>query len=159
MRSWPKIAARHGANPADVTRIEAFAAQHDLSVGPIDIARRSIVLSGIVANMNDAFSTELQIFQSHRHSRGRIGRLFVPADIANVTTGVFGLDDRPQARTRFRRHNEAIQPRADGDTSYTPPQLAELYQFPAQKGTGQSVAVIKTGGGSAAPISPLTSTG
>lgn len=144
-----EFAARHGADPADIARVEAFAAEHDLSVGPIDIGRRSMVLSGTVAKMNEAFGTVLEIFTSPRGTfRGRTGRLFVPADISEIITGVFGLDDRPQARTRFRRHSETIQPRADGDTSYTPPQLAALYKFPAgQKGAGQTAAIIELGGG------------
>ena len=60
---------------------------------------------------------------------------------------MFGLDDRPQARARFRRHLEGIGPRAAGDTSYTPDAVAQLYAFPGGKGSGQTVAIIELGGG------------
>jgi kumamolisin len=61
---------------------------------------------------------------------------------------VFGLDARPQARTRFRRHVEGIGPKAAGDTSYTPKAVASLYNFPtAGSGAGQTVAIIELGGG------------
>ena len=42
-------------------------------------------------------------------------------------------------------------PPAAASTSYTPPQVAALYQFPAgTDGTGQTIAIIELGGGSAA---------
>ena len=68
---------------------------------------------------------------------------------------VLGLDNRPQARAQFRR----VPPREPGQaagtggaavapTSYTPPQVAELYEFPAgTDGTGQTLAIIELGGG------------
>jgi len=61
---------------------------------------------------------------------------------------VLGLDARPQARTRLRRHVEGISPKAAGDTSYTPKAVAALYSYPtAGTGSGQTVAIIELGGG------------
>ena len=49
-----------------------------------------------------------------------------------------------------RRTSGSLQPRRR-QVSYTPPQVAELYQFPAgTDGTGQTVAIIELGGGFAA---------
>jgi kumamolisin len=144
-----QFAELYGADPADVEQIERFAADNDLTVGKIDLAGRSITLRGTVANMNEAFGTQLRLFQSPEGSyRGRTGELFVPANLADIVIGVFGLDARPQARTRFRRQQEGIGPRAAGDTSYTPPAVAKLYNFPATgTGSGQTVALIELGGG------------
>ena len=39
--------------------------------------------------------------------RARSGALTVPAALGDVVTGVFGIDDRPQARPQLRRHAQA----------------------------------------------------
>jgi kumamolisin len=143
-----EFAALYGADPADVERIEQFASQYDLTVGQIDLARRSIAVAGKVADMNEAFGTELRLFQSPDGTyRGRIGELSVPNYLGDVVVGVFGLDARPQAKVRSRRHVEGVGPRAAGDTSYTPPAVARLYSFPAGSGSGQTVAIVELGGG------------
>jgi kumamolisin len=144
-----EFAHLYGANPHDIPVIEQFAADNDLTVGEIDLARRSIVLSGTVANMGEAFGTQLRLVQSPDGLvRARIGVLFVPVEVGAIVTGVFGLDERPQARNRFRRLIGNVGPRAAGDTSYTPNAVAKLYNFPtAGSGLGQTVGIIELGGG------------
>lgn len=74
-----------------------------------DAARRCVILSGTVAQFNIAFNVELKHYQysgSERGGkkrqggtyRGRIGAITVPSDLVDVIEGVFGLDNRPQAR-------------------------------------------------------------
>src|SRR4029077_4644586 len=64
--------------------------------------------------------------------------------IAPVVDAVLGLDDRPQASPHFRVHATA----AATPGSFTPPQLAQLYDFPsAADGRGQRIAIIEPGGG------------
>jgi kumamolisin len=147
--SREEFAKRYGADPDDLPIIEQFAADNDLTIVDMDFARRSVQLAGTVANMNEAFFTNVQIFQSPRGLfRGRTGMLFVPSNLAGIVTGVFGLDERPQARAHLRRWLVQPGPRAAGDTSYTPPALARLYNFPTKgTGTGQTVAIIELGGG------------
>ena len=104
--------------------------------------------------------------------RYREGGLQIPAELNGIVLAVLGLDDRPQARAQFRRAPAAgARAAAPGSstpgsstpapggpppaaapaaapTSYTPPQVAELYQFPAgTDGTGQTIAIIELGGG------------
>src|SRR5689334_22573836 len=50
--------SRYGADPADVARVEQFAAEFDLTVVEIDLARRVVMLNGTIANINEAFATE-----------------------------------------------------------------------------------------------------
>lgn len=144
-----EFARRFGADPADVQPIEDFAADNDLTVVDVNLPRRSIVLAGTVANMNEAFTTELLLFQGPEGVfRGRVGTLFIPVNLADIIVGVFGLDERPQARTHFRRLAAQIGPRAAGDTSYTPIAVSKLYDYPAAgNGTGQTVGIIELGGG------------
>jgi kumamolisin len=68
--------------------------------------------------------------------RGREGGISVPAAIAPAVVAVLGLDDRPQASTRVRI---AAQPAA----SFTPVQVARLYDFPSgADGTGQCIGIV-----------------
>lgn len=115
------FAQRFGADPEDVQKVEEFAAFHKLTVGDVDLARRSIMVIGTVANMNEAFGTQLRLFQSPDGVfRGRTGVLSIPADLEQTIVGVFGLDERPQARPKLRRLFEVAGAPAVGDTSYTP---------------------------------------
>jgi len=143
------FAARYGAAPDDVQRIEAFAQAFDLTVVSVDQGRRTIVLAGTIAAMNEAFGTTLQLYHGvHGQYRGRSGPLYPPADVAEVIVGVFGLDNRPQAQVRCRRHRCIVGAAQASDTSYTPPQVATFYQFPTTvTGAGQTVAIIELGGG------------
>jgi kumamolisin len=144
-----EFARRFGANEADILPIEEFAEDNDLTVVEISLARRSVVLSGTIANMNEAFGTELLLIQSPDGLfRGRVGMLYIPANLSDIIEGVFGLDQRPQAKAHFRRRATQIRPMAAGDTSYTPIAVAKLYDYPtAVNGTGQTVAIIELGGG------------
>jgi len=144
-----EFAHRFGADPADVPLVEEFAQENDLTVVDVDLARRSILLAGTVANMNEAFATELLLFQSPDGMfRGRIGVLYIPSNLVDIVIGVFGLDERPQARAHFRRLTPQTGPRAAGDTSYTPIAVSKLYDYPtAGTGSGQTVGLIELGGG------------
>jgi kumamolisin len=64
---------------------------------------------------------------------------------------VLGLDDRPAAKPHFRarRSHGNVHWHADagGNTSHTPLQIAQLYDFPPADGQGQCVCIIELGGG------------
>ena len=103
----------YGADPADVERVQEFAASNDLT--EVDLARRSVRLAGSIAKMNEAFGTQIRLYQSpDGNFRGRTGQIYIPAAIGDAVVGVFGLDARPQARTRLRRLTSGIRPRAAG---------------------------------------------
>ena len=144
-----EFAREYGADPADVDLVDAFAQTYNLTVVSADLGRRSVVLSGTVASVNEAFGTELALYQSPGGTyRGRSGSLYLPASLQSAVVGVFGLDDRPQAAKHLRRHWNVAGPRAAGDTSYTPNAVAKLYGFPTTgNGAGQTVAIIELGGG------------
>jgi kumamolisin len=145
--SRDEFAREYGANPDDVPPIEEFATDNDLTIAEVDLGRRSIMLEGTIANMNEAFATELLLFQTPDGIfRGRVGTLFIPANLGEIVVGVFGLDERPQAGAHFRRFAQ-VGPKAAGDTSYTPIAVAKLYDYPTNTGTGQTVAIIELGGG------------
>jgi kumamolisin len=141
---------RHGAEPAAIARVEAFAKDHALTVVETSPARRTVILSGTVAAMNEAFGVALKQYEHAAGKyRGRTGAVQLPADLHDVVEGVFGLDNRPQAQPHFRRRHArtGIHANAAG-TSYTPPQVATFYNFPTgADGSGECIALIELGGG------------
>ena len=161
------FARRHGSSRADLDAVREFAESHGLAVVQEHAGRRSIVLSGTVAQFNDAFAVELQHF-SHPGGtyRGRTGPLQIPAELDGVIEAVLGLDNRPQARAHFRmRKSNGKRPDAKktngkttdgkrrsrpalaGAASFTAVQLAALYDFPQGDGKGECIALIELGGG------------
>ncbi len=140
------FAAQHGADPADVLAVERFAVDAGLLVLEADLARRAVVLEGTIADLSAAFGAMLQFYKIDGQTfRGRTGTMSVPASLGPVVHGVFGLDERPQARAHFRWTSRQA---AAAATSFTPPQIASAYNFPTGvDGTGQTVAIIELGGG------------
>ncbi|MGA2741311.1 MAG: S53 family peptidase [Bryobacteraceae bacterium] len=148
------FAGLYGGLPGDARLVEDFAGQNDLTVREVDFARRSVVLSGTLANVAEAFGIDfddLMLYQSPDGDRfrGRTGALYVPEQLDGIILGVFGIDNRSQARARIcRRRNERHGGAGPGDTQYIPGTVASLYDFPpGTTGAGQTVAIIELGGG------------
>ncbi len=173
-----QFAERHGTDPADLELITTVLAGHGLQVTSADAGARRVTASGTIAAMSATFGATLRWVRSpdpvagqnmveHRY---REGGLQIPAELEGIVLAVLGLDDRPQARAQFRRAPAATaratapaapapgapapggpEPTAApaaAPTSYTPPQVAALYQFPAgTDGTGQTIAIVELGGG------------
>lgn len=144
--SRARFAAEHGASRDDVERVAGFAAEHGLRVEAVHQARRSVVLSGTAQQLGRAFDVRLQRWERDGTTfRGRTGPVHIPAGLVGVVDGVFGLDDRPQARSRV--HRRAAHAARRGE-AFTPPQVAALYDFPRDlDGAGQTVALLQLGGG------------
>jgi kumamolisin len=142
--------AQHGTDPEDIRKVEEFAAEHDLTVVQASSARHTVILGGTVAAFSAGFGVQLQQYESPggRH-RGRVGTVSVPADLAPIVEGVFGLDDRPQAQPHFRRTNP-VQAAAAANPSVglSPTDVAKHYNYPqGVTGQGQTIALIELGGG------------
>ena len=141
-----------GADSADVAAVKKFAGDYGLAVVQEHLGRRTVVLSGTVAQFNAAFGVDLQRYHHPGGSyRGRVGSIQLPDELHGVVEAVLGLDNRPAAKPRFRARrplgNVRWYAKADDATSFTPPQVASLYNFPAGTGEGECVAIIELGGG------------
>ena len=146
--SREQFAKEFGAAPDDVAKLKTFAAQHGLSVVREDAAAGTVVLSGTIAQFETAFDVQLQHYVHHSlgQYRGRTGSICVPDELHGVVTAVLGLDNRPQARPHFRIRPPFVPAKAQQAT-FTPLQLASLYNFPPGDGTGQCIGIIELGGG------------
>ena len=149
-----QLEAAQGASAEDIARVEAFAQEHGLDVVQASRARRSVVLSGTVGAFSTAFGVTLTRYEHPGGTyRGRTGAVQFPEELGPVVQAVLGLDDRPQSTAKFRIHrpaegSDAVSSRAASSTSFTPPQLARLYDFPTGlDGSGQCIAIIELGGG------------
>ncbi|WP_175048184.1 S53 family peptidase [Duganella vulcania] len=149
--SREQFAQAHGASDADIATVEDFAAQHGMAVISSNAAQRRVVLAGTAAQMCSAFGVQLEEYEYPDGSyRGRVGELSVPDQLAGVVEGVFGLDDRPVATPKFQRlQADGFASAAAANISFSPPQLASLYNFPqGLDGSGQCIGIIELGGGS-----------
>jgi len=147
-----EFAAARGADAADIEQVVAFAHEYGLSVVRRDAARRSVVLTGTVAGFSRAFQVELYRFEHPAGTyRGRTGAIHVPRELSGVITAVLGLDNRPQATPHFRikKMGGTSQARAAHPAgTFTPPQVASLYDYPTGgTGKGECIALIELGGG------------
>src|ERR1700678_4564502 len=86
--SREQFAQTYGADPADVQKLADFGAAEGLTVVSTDLARRSVGLSGTVAQMTRAFGAELKLYrQNNRTFRGRTGSLSIPAGLSEIIEG------------------------------------------------------------------------
>jgi kumamolisin len=142
--------AQHGADPAAINRVQAFAKENNLTVTEVSPERRTVKLQGTVANLNKAFEVQLQRYEHDgQQYRGRGGTIQIPDDLVDSVEAVLGLDDRCQTKPHFRaRKTKVPGVAAAAAVSYTPRQVAELYQFPSDvDGSGQTIAILELGGG------------
>jgi kumamolisin len=142
----------YGAAPKDIAAIRKFAKANNLAVVRESESRRSVILSGIVGDFNRAFKVTLKTYAYPKGTyRGRTGSINVPASLAQIVEGVFGMDNRPMAKRRgpARRPAKAAAAAAAGDDHpFNPNQVADIYKFPPDAdGTGQTIGIIELGGG------------
>jgi kumamolisin len=153
----------HGPDPNSLRLIRAFASEYGLTVVPGTPAPGSCILklSGTTAAMQQAFGTTL-VHQTGGAATYRIreGNITLPAELSGSVQAVLGLDNRPQAQPHFRIAGKTSSPAAQGgglattqiaahaNTSYTPVQIAQFYQFPANaSAAGQTIGILELGGG------------
>ena len=147
--SREEFAAKHGADSGAIDKVNQFAKAYDLTVVEVSAERRTVKLEGTAANMIRAFEVKLDRYAHEGHQyRARTGVIKLPPDLAKSVEAVLGLDNRPQAKPHFRLRERVPHASAAAGVSYTPRQVAQLYQFPLDMiGTGQTVGILELGGG------------
>ena len=148
--SLAELAGSYGADSADVERVSQVLTGFGLEITETHPASRRLKAAGTAEQLNQAFGVTLRRANSPGPGGGQVehryreGGLHVPAALDGIVIAVLGLDNRPQARAHFRTAHAA----AAQNPSYTPPQVAQAYQFPAgTDGSGQTIAILEFGGG------------
>lgn len=145
-----EFAAKYGAADDDLAAVRRFAEAHGLEILDSNAARRSVVVSGTVAQFNETFAITLNTYRHQvRRSpldagprtetfRGYDGFISVPEDLADVIVGVFGLDNR-----RITKHAAGDPP---GTGLLTVDKVRTLYDFPGNQAAGQTIAIFSEAG-------------
>lgn len=143
--SREEFAREYGAREDDIEAVRKFANRYQLEVLEESSGRRTVRVSGSVERLEAAFRVKLQRFGFPGGTyRGRTGAIQLPRELHGIVVGVFGLDNRPQARTHFR----CVKQASATDLSYTPLQLAQAYNFPVgPDGSGECIGLVELGGG------------
>jgi kumamolisin len=148
--SREEFKAKHGADGSAIDKVKQFAKENHLTVGEVSVERRTVKLQGTAADLARAFETKLDRYEHEgQQYRARTGGIQLPSDLAPSVEAVLGLDNRPQAKPHFRvRTARSPHAAAAAGVSYTPRQVAQLYQFPLDvDGTGETVGIVELGGG------------
>jgi kumamolisin len=151
--SRSELAEKYGARAEDFDAIEHFAQQHNLMVSHRNAAERSLVLTGKLGDLLNAFPADLHMFHhSSGTYRGRRGEILIPSQFKDVITGIFGFDTRPKHRSPARlRRTGAAGPGGSNRVAAT--EFAKRYNFPTEHngtkldGSEQCIAIIELGGG------------
>jgi len=140
----------YGQSEASMAPVEKFARDHNLTVKSKNPESHTIQLVGTVRDMSQAFNVFLERYSHSGISfRGRTGPVNIPEELSNVIVSVDGLDERPVAKPKFRLR-PTIAPHAGINISYTPQEIARMYNFPSgpnTDGSGQCIGIIELGGG------------
>lgn len=163
--------SRFGADQSDLDKIAAWAKASKLKVIESSVPMRRVLVQGTIGDISKAFGVELNEYDHPKMGRfrGRVGEVHVPAELAGIVQGVFGLDTRQVGRPRIRKGNfrpvefETVKPGSKGKGGATtipaspfagaffPPTVAQLYDYPDEfTGSGQNVAIFAFNGPSAA---------
>lgn len=147
-----EFAAAFGADPADILAVTDFATANGLAIEEVHAASRTITVSGTIAQLQQAFGVALHRYSVER-TRGKLDRLerftdtyrgldgpvHLPAKLAGVVTGVFGLDNR-----NITKHAGSGDPAGTG--TLTVPEVARLYHVPTNLAEDQTIAILSFAG-------------
>ena len=135
------------ADPADLQKVETFAKQYGLKVKESSVPKRSVLLEGTVAQMSQAFGVQLKSIEHPTgRYRGRTGPVMIPKSLSGIVEAVFGLDNRRMGRSYVRARPVPTAFRASGSNVFFPPDVAKLYDFPSNDGTGETIAIMTFNG-------------
>ena len=132
-------AAAYGADAGDAAKVKEELEKFGLQVYDVSLAGRSMHARGTVAQLDAAFGVSLGVYESASQGRfrGREGDITIPASVAGIVTGVFGLDDRRMARRKTIPTLTQLPP------ALTPADLEDRYHFPPGDGAGQAIAIAE----------------
>ncbi len=151
----------YGAADEDLNAVAQFAQAHGLRVLERSASKRIVKLSGTVGQASAAFRVDLGVYATASETyRGREGFIHVPAELADVVDGVFGLDGRRVVRRAVTGIGPVSPPPAPpmpGPTAPVRKQLwpstvAQLYDFPQSSASGQTIGLLEFGLAGYSPV-------
>jgi len=150
--SRKELGEKYGASDADLESVAAFARSKELKVLELHAARRLVIVTGTVQQLNNAFAVDLGHYETDDEKqptyRGREGHIYVPKDVQHIVEGVFGLDDRCVAH-RLKIEPSNLTNNGPSGNALTPIDIANLYNFPPIPAnmSDQTIGILEFGGG------------
>lgn len=142
-----QLAASYGAKREDADKVGRVLKDYGIKVEDVSLLTRSMRVSGTADAIEKAFKANLGIYHNAQQGdfRGREGKLKIPAALAGIVTGVFGLDERRVAhRKAVRSIAAAVGPAL---SPLAPSDLEDRYNFPSGAAQGQQIAIAEFEGG------------
>jgi kumamolisin len=138
------FAAEHGADPGEIEQLTTFAKANGLTVVETNPAARSVVLRGSVAKMNKVFGVKLADYlgplgEYHSHT----GEARLPATLAKIVKAVIGLHNPPIHARAYNTLRRGASMDPPNTKPVTPQTMAQLYDFPAGDGAGQTIGIYE----------------
>lgn len=111
----------------------------------ISVDEHHVKIIGSSKNHTDAFDVDMHTYHKDGHTfHATHSPVKIPSELADKVHGVLGFNTHKIAHPYV--WSSSIKPRAS--TTFTPLQLATMYNFPKNlDGTGQRVGIIELGGG------------
>jgi kumamolisin len=146
-----QLEENYGPPDNAISKITAYARDHHLQVTRVEPGSARLRLAGTVADISGAFGVSLfdykhdKLGEFHAHT----GPISIPKELEGTITGVFGFNNQ----RHLRRHRAQPKPPVAAETvapqpgTFTPPQVAQLYSFPAGNGQGECIGLLEFGGG------------
>lgn len=139
---------RFGVAPSDLAAIRTWLQSKGFQLEPASAGRRSVVFSGTIGQVNDAFAARMHQYRWHgeRHLANAANPT-IPQALAGVVRGFASLHD---FRLQPQLHRSALRPQTDltnGAHALAPADFAIIYDLTSTyarklNGTGRSLAVI-----------------
>lgn len=145
----PHPAGGHPSTDHDV--VAHWTNSAGLRVTDEDPVTRRLTITGETDHLAGLFGVRLERFALETRGqlaeyRGFTGPVWLPSALAGAVTGVFGLDDRPIARSHLRTLAQGRMPAM----AYDPSRLAEIYRYPRLPRDGEGIelaaGMIELGG-------------
>ncbi|GHB11182.1 kumamolisin [Streptomyces tendae] len=147
--SQRELVIGYGASPEDLAHVCDTVREYGFEVADIDAAARRVAVSAPASQVARVFggrAAHASVVDAFTEQPGTYraweGGTVLPPELEGVVVSVIGLDTRPRLRPEFRTFPGQQR------LLYTPPELGALYRFPAgTDGSGQTLAIVVTGGG------------
>jgi subtilase family serine protease len=145
--------ARFGLSSGDLAKVSAWLTSQGFTINSVARSSTFITFSGTVAQAQQAFSTTIhKISYNGEQHISNLTEPVLPSAVANVVTGLTGLNDfkaKPHSRPRSLTPEQALYTQTiNGTTSHyiVPADLYTIYEYPPSSstitGTGITIAVM-----------------
>ncbi len=152
--SLAELKARYLPLAADADRVAAWLKTQGLTVTSRDSIHLGVFAEGTVSQVGAAFQVAFaRVAADGEEATSAVTAPSLPAELASAVVGVAGLQPHVRHRPHFQRRRLVADATPAVIAPYTPAQLQQTYNVPAQTGAGQTVAILDE---AFAPLSDLT---